>query len=112
MNAEGTDTRAVGADLFGRSFEDMAIERLQTYEPADGYYVAFAGGKDSVVLLDLVKRSGVRYDAHYAVTTVDPPELMRFIKKHHPEVAWERPEMGQCLLFGDGTTEREGEPDG
>jgi phosphoadenosine phosphosulfate reductase len=26
-----------------------AIERLKTYEPPEGYYVAFSGGKDSTV---------------------------------------------------------------
>lgn len=53
-----------------------AIERLKTYEPPEGYYVAFSGGKDSTVILDLVRRAGVKHDAHYNLTTVDPPELI------------------------------------
>lgn len=36
----------------------IAIERLKAFEPEDGYYVAYSGGKDSDVVLDLVKRSG------------------------------------------------------
>lgn len=36
---------------------DEAIATLKEYEPAEGYYVAFSGGKDSIVMLDLVRRS-------------------------------------------------------
>ena len=67
----------------------IAITRLRLHEPKDdGYYVAFSGGKDSCVVLDLCKRAGVKFDAHYNLTTVDPPELVRFIKKYHPDI-WE-----------------------
>ncbi len=58
---------------------DVSIQRIKTFEPKDGYFVAYSGGKDSTVLLELVKRAGVKYDVHYSVTTVDPPELVRFI---------------------------------
>ena len=70
---------------------DIAIARIREFEPEEGYYVAFSGGKDSVVILDLVKRARVKFDAHYNLTTVDPPELVKFIKtfpdveRHHPE---------------------------
>lgn len=68
-------------DLFtGKSKTETAIDRLQAFCPPEGYYVAFSGGKDSIVILDLVKRSGCKYDAHYSLTTVDPPELVKFIK--------------------------------
>lgn len=43
-------------------------------------WVAYSGGKDSVAVLELVRRSGVPYEAHYSITTVDPPELVQFIK--------------------------------
>lgn len=78
--------------LFGtRDKVAEAIQRLKSFEPEDGYYVAFGGGKDSIVVLDLVKRSGVKYDAHYTITSVDPPELIRYIRKYHPDVSMDYP---------------------
>ena len=76
-----------------------AIELLKMHEPPEGYYVAFSGGKDSVVILDLVKRAGVKYDAHYNVTTVDPPELVQFIKREHPEVERHIPDKTMWQLI-------------
>lgn len=68
-----------------------AIELLQKYEPPEGYYVAFSGGKDSIVILDLVKRAGVKYEAHHHIMTIEPPELMQFIFKQYPEVINDHP---------------------
>ena len=35
--------------------------------------------------------AGCKYDATYRVTSVDPPELVRFIKEEHPDVKMEVP---------------------
>lgn len=69
----------------------IAIERLRQFEPEEGYYLAFSGGKDSITIYRLAEMAGVRFDAHYHVTTVDPSELVRFIKAHYPEVQRHRP---------------------
>ena len=68
-----------------------SIERLKAFEPEEGYYLAFSGGKDSVVCKALLEMSGCKYDATYRVTSVDPPELVRFIKEQHPDVKREVP---------------------
>ena len=79
-------------NLFGEDRVKIAIERLKTFEPPEGYYLAFSGGKDSVVIKRLAEMAGVKFDAHYNVTTIDPPELVYYIKEHHKDVVWNRPE--------------------
>lgn len=70
-----------------------ALELLKKYEPPEGYYVCFSGGKDSVTVLDLVKRAGVKFDAHYHIITLEPPELIPFIQENYPEVEITIPEL-------------------
>lgn len=40
---------------------------------AAGFYLAFSGGKDSQALYHVAELAGVRFEAHYALTTLDPP---------------------------------------
>lgn len=83
----------VGYDLFEGRVDKVAIaiERIRSFCPPEGYYLAFSGGKDSICIKELAIRAGVKFDAHYSVTTIDPPEVVRFIKKFHPDVIWDRP---------------------
>lgn len=73
------------------TLEDSAIDILKKYEPPEGYWVAFSGGKDSIAVYDLVKKSGVKHEVHFNQTTIDPPEVYVFIRENYPEVAWEKP---------------------
>lgn len=43
--------------------------------------VCYSGGKDSDVLLDVVKRAGVPFEAIHSLTTVDAPPTVQHIKK-------------------------------
>lgn len=70
-------------DLYQR-FED-AMELLAENCPPDGYYVAYSGGKDSTVILDLLRRSGLPYDAHYNYTSIDPRPVLDFVMQQ-PDV--------------------------
>lgn len=70
---------------------NKSIQRLQTFCPPEGYYLAFSGGKDSCVCKALLDMAGCKYDAHYRVTGIDPPELVKFIKEFHPDVSREIP---------------------
>ena len=88
-------------DLMGNLIDkvQIAIDRLKAFEPPDGYYLAFSGGKDSCCIKELAIMAGVKFDAHYSVTTVDPPELVRFIKYQHPDVIFERPKLSMMKLI-------------
>jgi phosphoadenosine phosphosulfate reductase len=73
--------------LFGKWDKvQIAIGRLRKFEPPEGYYLAFSGGKDSQCVYHLAKEAGVKFDAHYRVTGVDPPELVYFIRENYPDV--------------------------
>ncbi len=73
---------------------DIAIDYLQRNEPKKlGYFLAFSGGKDSIVMMDVVKKSGVQYTPYFCATGIDPPEVMQFIRKHYPEVIWVKPKI-------------------
>lgn len=68
-----------------------AIERLKSFEPPEGYYLAYSGGKDSDTCKALCDLAGVKYDAHYRITSVDPPELYNHIRHDHPDVTRDTP---------------------
>lgn len=51
-----------------------------------GYYLAFSGGKDSQALYHIAELAGVKFDAHMNLTSVDPPEVIRFVKQQYQEV--------------------------
>jgi hypothetical protein len=72
---------------------EIAIAVIQQNIPHDvpflPYYVCDSGGADSGIVVDLVKRAGVRADFHYNVSPIDPPEIYAFLKKERPETKWE-----------------------
>jgi phosphoadenosine phosphosulfate reductase len=81
------------AILLLRSYEEMA--------GPDGYYLAFSGGKDSIVIKELARLAGVRFEPVYNQTTIDPPELVRFIREKHPETRWNVPPKNLIMRMED-----------
>lgn len=69
-----------------RSFSLMA----KNLDPR-GFYVCFSGGKDSIVMEKLFEMSGVAYTLNYSNVTIDPPELVQFIKREYPQAIWHNP---------------------
>ena len=67
-------------------------ERLAlAYDDVYGYYLAFSGGKDSQCLYHVAKLAGVRFKAHMNLTSIDPPEVIRFVKTEYPDVELVKP---------------------
>ena len=63
-----------------------------SYDPDHGYYLAFSGGKDSQCLYHIAQLAGVRFQAHMNLTSVDPPEVIRFVKTQYPDVQLIKPQ--------------------
>jgi phosphoadenosine phosphosulfate reductase len=76
-----------------------AIDLLKYYEPMAlelnplGYYLCYSGGKDSDVILRLAIMAGVKFEANYNITGIDPKECILHIK----EVRKELKEKGYVL---------------
>lgn len=60
------------------------------YDPEDGFFLAFSGGKDSQCLFHVAQLAGVAFRAHFSPTSVDPPQLIKFIRRQYPEVVFEK----------------------
>ena len=61
------------------------------YDAEQGYYLAFSGGKDSQALFHMTQLAGVKFCGHMNLTSVDPPEVIRFVKKNYHEVELIKP---------------------
>lgn len=77
-----------------RKAEKLALR----YDPEDGFFLAFSGGKDSQALYHIAELAGVRFKAHFSPTTVDPPQLIRFIRHNYPDVEFEKVEKSMYQM--------------
>jgi phosphoadenosine phosphosulfate reductase len=64
-----------------------------------GFHVAFSGGKDSQVIYELCKMADVKFKAFFYKTSVDPKELLSFIRNNYPETEWIRPKLTMFQLI-------------
>lgn len=72
-----------------RKSEPIALD----YDSENGFYLAFSGGKDSLVLYHLAKMAGVKFRGHMNLTSIDPPDVIRFVRKNYPDVELIKPKI-------------------
>ena len=67
---------------------ERAIKLLQSCVPEDGspIEVAYSGGKDSDVILELARMAGIPFKAMYRNTTIDPPGTIQHVKEQGVEI--------------------------
>lgn len=81
-------------DIFQTEIEQIAIERIRKFAKLAEKMkfevcLGFSGGKDSQVVYDLCKRSGISFKAYFN-HTFESPVTLRFIREHYPDVIWRR----------------------
>lgn len=75
---------------------EKAVKLLQVFEPTaislnpQGYFLCNSFGKDSGAIYHLAKLAGIRFTNNHSVTTLDPPELMRFGRGNYPDIVMHR----------------------
>lgn len=72
-----------------RKAEKLALQ----YDSENGFYLAFSGGKDSQTIYHLTEEAGVKFKAHMNLTSVDPPEVIRFVRSNYPDVELIKPRL-------------------
>lgn len=91
--------------------EQKAIERIKiASEMSLSYYqkplvCTYSGGKDSDVMLELFKRSGVPFEVHNSHTTVDAPRL--YCTSEMCSGNWNCRESNATLIITNNRTVRE-----
>lgn len=63
-----------------------AIKLLRTFAGDDIVEISYSGGKDSDVILQLARDSGIKYRAIYKCTTIDPRGTIAHVKSKGVEV--------------------------
>lgn len=85
--SEGLRTKMLHSVELLQKAEKIALN----YDAENGYYLAFSGGKDSQALFHMAQLARVKFRGHMNLTSVDPPEVIRFVKRNYPEVELIKP---------------------
>lgn len=62
------------------------LRSIQAANPSEVIEVAYSGGKDSDVILQLAKEAGINFRAIYRNTTIDPPGTIRHVMEMGVEI--------------------------
>lgn len=64
----------------------LKLAEIQADKYNEAVEIAYSGGKDSDILLQLAKESGIKYKAFYKNTTIDPPGTLQHCKDNDVEI--------------------------
>lgn len=80
----------------------QAVKLLQVCYKAAGepLEIAYSGGKDSDVILELAKMSGIKYRAIYKNTTIDPPGTIKHAKENGVEIRRPKESFFSLMMKG------------
>ena len=93
----GFDKRLQDSIQLLQKAERLALK----YDADDGFFLAFSGGKDSQALYHVAQMAGVKFKAHMNFTSVDPPQVIRFVRKQYPDVITHAPNKSIFQLAVD-----------
>jgi len=74
---ESEVVRSKKADLQTKVRRAVALIKSMALPNGEPIEVAYSGGKDSDVILELTRMAGIPYRAIYKNTTIDPPGTIR-----------------------------------
>lgn len=77
---------ALNAQLEKKVQQSIRLLRALCDPDGDPVEIAYSGGKDSDVILQLAKEAGIKYRAVYKMTTVDPPGTLSHVKDMEVEI--------------------------
>ena len=77
---------------------DKTIDRLKAFEPEEGYYGAFSGGKDSQVLYHVAQLAGVNVDWHFQGLHT-PEDVLKWWISGMSKERWIAQEAQQLFCF-------------
>jgi phosphoadenosine phosphosulfate reductase len=86
---------------------ERAIMLLKHWESAAlkldprGYWVADSFGKDSDCIVELAKMAGVAHHCEHNLTTLDPPELIRYGKRTRPDTHINKQPMSMLYMMAN-----------
>lgn len=88
MKPIGFDNKLEHSIKLLQKAEKLALK----YDPVNGFFSTFSGGKDSQAMYHVVEMAGVKHQTHMNFTSVDPPQVIRFVRTHYPDVITHAPQ--------------------
>lgn len=75
------------------------IKEIRWVAQKSNLCLRFSGGKDSIVMKWLLEQAGVPFQTRFSRTSVDPPEVLSFIRMYHKDVTEEKPRISMFQLI-------------